>query len=305
VDPVVPEFNDYSDWSQVYDHVPDMPIFHYSPQYDVDGTYDIFAELDQTNYEVQDDIQNEADAPIHYEQRTLQVQEEEEEMQIQEAIHTEEEGQMSSDEEVIPLPAPSRKRSSICTSYVVPFKRPRSNMTETSDLKGAHVVLALDVSDDIMVCVEVPQCLRVAAADIISQQKAAKVQIGLLLTMGNDVGESRLWRVSVRAAEVTEDFYEEGIAKLEKKIQEYTESGSNWRMVQIMEISLTIIRISHIMNRSGSSFLPSPEGFKHSKCTVNVKNDDNLCFLYSILSVLKYDSVPFSRFVFYFNIFIV
>ena len=41
----------------------------------------------------------------------------------------------------------------------------------------------------------------------------------------------------------------------------------------------------------GSSYIKSPKNLLWKKCSVNVENTDNKCFLYSIISILKYDDI--------------
>jgi len=48
---------------------------------------------------------------------------------------------------------------------------------------------------------------------------------------------------------------------------------------------------------SRSSYIKSPKNILWKKCSVNVENTDNKCFLYSIISILKYDDIENHDFV--------
>ena len=79
------------------------------------------------------------------------------------------------------------------------------------------------------------------------------------------------------------EIYMEAIENVNKKLDRYSELGSGWRLEKINTINVNIARYRPIR---GSSFIPTPAGLREKKAILNVQNNDNLCFLYSILAQL-------------------
>ena len=78
------------------------------------------------------------------------------------------------------------------------------------------------------------------------------------------------------------EIYKEAIESVNKQLDKFNEMGSGWRLEKILEINLKLARYKPI--RGGNSFAPTPAGLKEKKAIVNVQNDDQLCFLYSVLA---------------------
>lgn len=74
---------------------------------------------------------------------------------------------------------------------------------------------------------------------------------------------------------------------LVNKIEQFMGKGSGWRIKQIVSSNFLFIKCNPL---KGSSYLPLPETIPKNSC-INVKNDDDKCFLWSVLSKLKYDVV--------------
>ena len=142
----------------------------------------------------------------------------------------------------------------------------------------------------------VPECMLSELDKYINEMRSVKIQFGILAEFTKDDGEIKSWNVSNRAAVWSSNFIGDGIDKLTEKLEVYTHLSSNWHVSEIREISMVLTKFRDIIHVSGSSYIPTPERLSKSKSVVNVQNNDKLCFLYSILAVLKYDMISEHRY---------
>lgn len=68
------------------------------------------------------------------------------------------------------------------------------------------------------------------------------------------------------------------------KIEEFVNSGSNWTLYEIVECVINSHKCEYIA--SGSSYIDLPDILKNKKSIVNVKNADQQCFKWAVLSAL-------------------
>ena len=80
-----------------------------------------------------------------------------------------------------------------------------------------------------------------------------------------------------------EDLYEESKNKIWLTFDEWLKDGSGWRIQSMDEFILKICKYTPMQ---GSSYLKSPNKIENTMSVVNIKNEDNKCFLYSILAKL-------------------
>ncbi|MEL7079369.1 MAG: hypothetical protein AAGM46_26060, partial [Cyanobacteria bacterium J06582_2] len=73
------------------------------------------------------------------------------------------------------------------------------------------------------------------------------------------------------------------ILSLSNKFEDYTSSGSGWVLSCIDNLVLQIVDYSPL---PGSLYTELPEEIKAKKAVLNIKNNDNKCFIYSILAHL-------------------
>ena len=66
-------------------------------------------------------------------------------------------------------------------------------------------------------------------------------------------------------------------------IDNFNKLGSNWIIHSIRHFSLTF---APYRPTQGSNFIPTPLQIRRKKAVINVQNEDNLCFLYSILAAI-------------------
>lgn len=69
------------------------------------------------------------------------------------------------------------------------------------------------------------------------------------------------------------------------KVSKYTKDGSGWIVGKILHGYLNLVRHRLI---SGSSYFEMSSFIKNKKAVINIKNEDNRCFLYSIITALHY-----------------
>ena len=83
-----------------------------------------------------------------------------------------------------------------------------------------------------------------------------------------------------------DDVYSQHMAKINQEFENYTGEGSGWILEDIQSIDLHISRYKPI---SGSSFIPTPKSLQKKKAIVNINNskeNDEKCFLWSVLAHL-------------------
>lgn len=72
--------------------------------------------------------------------------------------------------------------------------------------------------------------------------------------------------------------------KCSKNVEEFEVQGSGWSLDSIIEIQ---INISEYDVHRGASYIPTPKFLHTKKAVVNVKNEDEMCFVWAILSALN------------------
>lgn len=75
----------------------------------------------------------------------------------------------------------------------------------------------------------------------------------------------------------------EAFQKMNQGMEEFVHRGSNWRMNKVNKMELNIVRYLPL---SGSSYITLPSKLQAGKSIINIKNDDNKCFLWSILAAI-------------------
>ena len=109
---------------------------------------------------------------------------------------------------------------------------------------------------------------------------------------GQDREDVREQFLSLSAQEVQRDSYGEYLdqasQRIDEKITEYQNLGSNFQIDKILQISLRCVKFEPICRLHGHSYIPTPkELYSATKGIVNPQNkNDSLCFIYSILIVL-------------------
>ena len=80
-----------------------------------------------------------------------------------------------------------------------------------------------------------------------------------------------------------EENYHEALDTINGKLGDYMGESSGWMMDSIKAVNLNIARYNPIR---GSSYIPTPQSLIKKMALGNIKNEDQNCFLYSILASL-------------------
>jgi hypothetical protein len=65
--------------------------------------------------------------------------------------------------------------------------------------------------------------------------------------------------------------------------EEYKAKGSGWNLKEITNLHVHIFKYTPL---KGSSYIELPNWLKNTKSIINIKNDDDKCFLWSVLKAL-------------------
>jgi len=178
----------------------------------------------------------------------------------------------------------SRKRAA--DPVLVHSKRARcSNQTVKKSLGGSHVVVRTDVSGDNSPLILVPQCLKDQLEIQISRMGQVKIQFGVEVEFTKVDCDVKSWITSNAAIPFSETFFEDGIEKLHEKLSKFSSESSGWTLVKILEIQMTLIKYEIIINRSGHGYIKTPDDLALKRCTINIKNTDQMCFLNSVMAI--------------------
>ncbi|GFU97709.1 uncharacterized protein TNCV_4455941 [Trichonephila clavipes] len=79
------------------------------------------------------------------------------------------------------------------------------------------------------------------------------------------------------------EFYNEVVYKLKREMEEFETRGSGWRLIEIKYLELRINKYNPLR---GSSYIDLPKTIKAKMAVINVKNLDDKCFMWAILSAL-------------------
>ena len=80
-----------------------------------------------------------------------------------------------------------------------------------------------------------------------------------------------------------EPFLADAHAQLDKHVDKFTNNGSGWTLESVMSLSVNIAKYAPL---KGSSYIDLPKYLKDKKAIINVKNEDNKCLKWALLSAL-------------------
>ena len=84
------------------------------------------------------------------------------------------------------------------------------------------------------------------------------------------------------------EVYEEMKQKMTESFATYTSGGSEWIFQSIEKLFLKVDRYNP---QKMEGYIDLPQAIKTKKAVIYVKNKDNICFEYAILSALHHDEV--------------
>ena len=74
--------------------------------------------------------------------------------------------------------------------------------------------------------------------------------------------------------------YDRSIQTIEERIQNFNQRGSNWRFQRVLSLD---VHFTDFQPLRGSTFLPLPRKIATKKAVINMKNDDDQCFKWSVV----------------------
>ena len=78
--------------------------------------------------------------------------------------------------------------------------------------------------------------------------------------------------------------YDGSIQTIEERIQNFNQRGSNWRFQRVLSLD---VHFTDFQPLRGSTFLPLPRKIATKKAVINMKNDDDQCFKWSVVRALN------------------
>ena len=78
--------------------------------------------------------------------------------------------------------------------------------------------------------------------------------------------------------------YDRSIQTIEERIQNFNQRGSNWRFQRVLSLD---IHFTDFQPLRGSTFLPLPRKIASKEAVINMKNDDDQCFKWSVVRALN------------------
>ena len=80
------------------------------------------------------------------------------------------------------------------------------------------------------------------------------------------------------------EVYDRSVQTIEERIQNFNQRGSNWRFERVLSLD---IHFTDFIPLRGSTFLPLPRKIATKKVVINMKNDDDQCFKWSVTRALN------------------
>ena len=78
--------------------------------------------------------------------------------------------------------------------------------------------------------------------------------------------------------------YDRSIQTIEERIQNFNQRGSNWRFQRVLSLD---VHFTDFQPLRGSTFIPLPKKIRDKKAVINMKNDDDQCFKWSVVRALN------------------
>ena len=89
--------------------------------------------------------------------------------------------------------------------------------------------------------------------------------------------------MAILKEEDIEPFLADAHVQLNKHVDKFTNNGSGWTLESVMSLSVNIAKYAPL---KGSSYIELPKYLKDKKAIINVKNEDNKCLKWALLSAL-------------------
>ena len=80
------------------------------------------------------------------------------------------------------------------------------------------------------------------------------------------------------------EVYDTFVQTIEERIQNFNQRGLNWIFQRVLFLD---VHLTDFIPLRGSIFFPLPKNIRDKKAVINMKNDDNLCFKWSVTRSLN------------------
>ena len=87
--------------------------------------------------------------------------------------------------------------------------------------------------------------------------------------------------------------FDRSIQTIEERIQNFNQRGSNWRFERVLSLD---VHFTDFQPLRGSTFLPLPSKISTKKAVINMKNNDDQCFKWSVVRALNPVNSPRASF---------
>jgi hypothetical protein len=167
-------------------------------------------------------------------------------------------------------------------------KGPWSTVTDNFDLIPAELGI---VSTDLMVSLqEMKPFLTQIVGNAMTEYKSYKIQCNLTVQCINPSGVTDVFSVfdsKNDKAHVVHSSTSPGVVaggilgNLKDKVENLEAKGSGWRFKQVFLLKVNVYKL---IVKKGGSYIKTPDIIANKKCVVNVKNMDEKCFVWAVLS---------------------
>ena len=89
--------------------------------------------------------------------------------------------------------------------------------------------------------------------------------------------------MTILSAHAIDEAMQKAFAEIERRIEKWTREGSGWTVTKVLTVYLDFAKYTPL---KGSSYIELPKYLQTKKAIVNVKNQDNECFKWALLSAL-------------------
>ena len=81
-----------------------------------------------------------------------------------------------------------------------------------------------------------------------------------------------------------DDLYDEMSDRVLESFAQYQKNGSGWTLKSVEHLDVRVLKNKPL---KGSSYIPLPKKLKNKGAVINMDNDDNMCFKWSVTRALN------------------
>ena len=164
-------------------------------------------------------------------------------------------------------------------------------------MRGFYKSIKYDVSDQTRLNFKYPPIVLNELNKIKRNLGEIKIQLGGTIKFVHDESDIvKDWAISLKAQHYESDeTITDGEDRIKAKIENYSEMGSGWRLLQIVNFFIRIDKFNNLSRLSGRAYIETPLILKNKKCIINIKNNDDKCFLYAVAAALISNDIQINK----------